>query len=211
MKISPRERKFIIVGAAVVAAVMLFYLITLLVPDRESRAQQVDTKEQRLLRYRETLSQKEIYKKRLEQYQQHIEQDMTRLLPGGNPNVAEADLQKLLMSFAEESGVEITRKNTLPEKKIEDDLIKVSVNVEVNCNLDELIRFLTAIEDYDKFLAVEQLNITGFQAQRTQRIRPNMTVVGYINSKAPQPNEARAESREAAGEPPVEVAGQPEE
>ena len=68
MKISPRERKFIIVGAAVVAAVMLFYLITLLVPDRESRAQQVDTKEQRLLRYRETLSQKEIYKKRLEQY-----------------------------------------------------------------------------------------------------------------------------------------------
>lgn len=211
MKISPREKKFIIVGAAVVAAVMLFYLITLLLPDRESRAQQVDTKEQRLLRYRETLSQKEIYKKRLEQYRQHIEQDMTRLLPGGNPNVAEADLQKLLMSLAEESGVEIMRKNTLPEKKMEDDLIKVSVNVQVNCNLDQLVRFLAAIEDYDKFLAVEQLNITGFSTQRRQQIRPSMTVVGYINSKEPQSNEAPAESRETAGEPPVAVIEQPGE
>lgn len=211
MKIAPREKKFIIVGAAVVAAVMLFYLITLLLPDRESRAQQVDTKEQRLLRYREMLSQKEIYKKRLEQYRQHIEQDRTRLLPGDNPNVAEADLQKLLMSFADESGVEITRKNTLPDKKLEDDLIKVSINVEVNCNLDELVRFLTEIEDYNKFLAVEQLSITGFSAQRRRQIRPNMTVVGYISTKEPQPSEAPAESGEAAGEPPAEVIEQPGE
>ena len=196
---------------SVVAAAMLFYLITWLLPDRESPAQQVETKEQTLLRYRETLDREEIYKKRLEQYRQHLDRDMTRLLPGDNPNVAEADLQKLLMSFADQSGVEIMRKNTLPDKKMEDDLVKVSVSIEVNCNLDQLVRFLTAIENYDKFLAIEQLQITGFQAQRKRQIRPSMTIVGYISSKEPQPGEAPSANGETAGEPTAAVAEQPAE
>ncbi len=208
MKITSREKKFILVGIAAVAAVLVFYLVIMLLPDRETRAEQVETKRKMLLRYRETLRQEEIYKKRVEQYRQHLEQDMTRLLPGDNPNVAEADLQKLLMGFADQSGVEITRKNTLPDKKMEDDLIKVSVSIEVNCELEQLVQFLKAIQSHERFLKVEQFQITGFQTQGRQQIRPSLTVVGYISSKASESKESPPESAEAADEPPIAVVEQ---
>jgi len=208
MKINPRERKFIFFGATAVAALVIFYLITLLLPDRESRAQQVETKKAMLLKHRELLSQEKFYKEQVEQYAVHLEQDMIRLLPGDNPNVAEADLQKLLMSFADQSGVEITRKNTRPDKEMEDDLIMVSVAIETNCNLEQLVRFLTAIQNHDKFLKIEQFTITGFQTQRRNQIRPGMTVVGYISSKEPESNEVPPESAAAADGPPAAVVEQ---
>jgi Tfp pilus assembly protein PilO len=209
MKITPREKKLIFFGASVVAAVMIFYLITLLLPDRESRAQQVETKKALLLRYRQMLSQEEIYQKQVEQYSAQLEQDMTRLLPGDNPNVAEADMQKLLKSFADQSGLEITRINTLPDEKIEDDLIKVSVSIEVNSDLAQLVRFLTEIQNHEKFLKIEQFQITGIQTQRRQQIRPSLTVVGYIRSKEPEANKAPPESGEATDEPPAAVVEDP--
>lgn len=208
MKITPRERKFIFFGIVVVAAVAIFYLITMLIPDRESRAQQVETKKSMLLRYRQMLSQEETFKSRVEQYTQHLKQDMTRLLPGDNANVAEADLHKLLMSFADQSGVEINRKNTLPETEVGDDLIKVSVNIEVNSDLEQLVQFLTAIQNHDKFLKVEIFNITSLQTQRRQQIRPTLTVVGYIRSKESESSEAYPESGGAANGSPAAVADQ---
>ena len=127
MKITSREKKAIYIAAVVVALVLLIYLIPRLLPNSDSLAQQVANKKSMLLKHLKTVSQKETYQKRVEQYSQHLQQDMMRLLPGDNPNVAEAELQKLLMRFADQSGVEINRKNTLPDKKIRDDIIQVSV------------------------------------------------------------------------------------
>jgi hypothetical protein len=208
MKITPREKKFIYFGTVAVAAVVLFYLITLLLPDRESRAQQVETKGSMLLRYRQMLGQEETYKNRVEQYIAHLRKDMTRLLPGDNPNVAEGDLQKLLMSFADQSGVEINRKNTLPDEEIGDDLIKVSASIEINSDLDQLIQFLAAIQNHDKFLRVEQCQITGYQTRGRQQIRPSLTVVGYIRSKESESIEAPSESGGDADGQPAEAAVQ---
>ncbi len=208
MKITPREKKFIYFGTVAVAAVVLFYLITLLLPDRESRAQQVETKKSMLLRYHQMLSQEETYKNRVEQYTAHLQKNMTRLLPGENPNVAEADLQKLLMGFADQSGVEINRKNTLPDEEAGDDLIKVAVSIDINGDLDQLVQFLAAIHNHDKFLKVEQFQITGFQTQGRQRIRPSLTVVGYIRSKESELIEAPPESGGDADGQPAEVAEQ---
>jgi general secretion pathway protein M len=202
MNISSREKKFIVFGAAVVAAAVIFYLIALLLPDRESLASQVQSRKEMLVRYREMLSQEEVYQKRVEEYQLHLEKSMTRLLPGDNPNVAEADLQKLLKSFADRSGVEITRTNTLPDKKMEDELVQVSVSVEVNGNLEQLVQFLTEIQNYEKFLKVEQFQITSFPNRQRQQIRPSLTVAGYINSREPEPKEAPpANASENVGQP----------
>jgi Tfp pilus assembly protein PilO len=118
-------------------------------------------------------------------------------------------MQKLLKSFADQSGLEITRINTLPDEKIEDDLIKVSVSIEVNSDLAQLVRFLTEIQNHEKFLKIEQFQITGIQTQRRQQIRPSLTVVGYIRSKEPEANKAPPESGEATDEPPAAVVEEP--
>jgi hypothetical protein len=69
----------------------------------------------------------------------------------------------------------------LPPTKIQDLLIKVSVRVDTNCNLEQLVQFLTAIANYDKFLKIDECNISGYRFQKRFEIRPNLTVAGYIS------------------------------
>ncbi len=181
MKLNAREKKIIIIGLCVVAGVLIYYAVTLLLPNSENLSQSVDLKKKMLLKQRETIAREETYKIRLDQYNKQLEKDMTRLLPGNNPNVAGAELQKLLQDFANQSGVEITAKNILPPAKIQDLLIKVSVRVDINCNLEQLVQFLTAIASYDKFLKIDEFNISGYRIQKRFEIRPNLTIAGYIN------------------------------
>ncbi len=192
MKIKPREKKVIYIGAAVVVFVAIFYAVTTFVPDREQFAQSVELKKKMLLRQRETLGLEETYKRRVEQYSKHLEQDAKLLLPGDNPNVAAADLQKILKGFADQAGVDITQKNAQPEKKILDDLTKISVHIEIGCDLDQLVQFVTAIENYEKFLKVEELMIVGYRIQKRFEIRPSLTIVGYISTPVSKPKEKSA-------------------
>ena len=182
MKLTSREKRIITIGLCVVAAVLIYYGTTLLLPNSENLAQSVDLKKKMLLKQRETLGREGTYKIRMEQCQGQLEKDLMRLLPGNNPNVAGAELQKLLQDFANQSGVDITAKNILPEKKIQDMLIKVSVRIDTNCNLEQLVQFLTAIANYEKYLKIDEFNISGYRIQKRFEIRPNLTIAGYISS-----------------------------
>ena len=192
MKINPREKRIITIGICIAAAVMIYYAATLLLPNRESLSQDVSLKKRMLLKQRETLTREEGYKKRIDQYSARLEKEMQLLLPGDNPNVAGAELQKILKDFADQSGVEITQKNILPEKKVQDLLTKVSVRIDTNCNLEQLVQFLTAIESYEKYLKIDECNINGFRIQKRFEIRPSLTIAGYINIRAEKPKETTA-------------------
>jgi Tfp pilus assembly protein PilO len=194
LKLTSREKKAIVTGIVSLAVVGIFYALTSLLPNRDSLAQTVDLNKRMLLKQRETLNHEVLYKKRVEQYAKQFEQNITRLLPGANPNVASADLQKLLKDFANLSGVEINQTSTQPEKKVPnlDMLTKVSVHIEANCNLEQLVQFLSSIENHDKYLKVEDLNITSWRIGKRQEIRPSITVVGYIYSGEPKPKDKSA-------------------
>jgi hypothetical protein len=79
--------------------------------------------------------------------------------------------------------VEITMKNILPEKKTQDSLTKVSVKIDTNCNLEQLVQFIATIENYEKFLRIDDCTISGFRVQRRFEIRPSLTIAGYISTR----------------------------
>ena len=189
MKLTAREKRFIVIGACLVAAVLVFYTATLWLPDRDALSQTVDLKKKMLLKQREALSREDVYKARLDQYRKRLDQDMTRLLPGDNPNVAGAELQKILKDFADQSGVEITQRSIQPEKKLQDGLTKITVKVDTNCAPEQLVQFLAMIENYQKFLTVDEILVNSFKIQKRYEIRPSLTVSGYISpqvKKAPE-------------------------
>lgn len=189
MKLTLREQRVVIAGSAVALAILIFYAITSLLPDRDALLREVDQKKSMLLKQREILSLEDSYKKKAGQSDAHLAQILTRLLPGDNSSVAGAELQKVLKDFADQSGVEITQRTTLPDKKVQDSdlLTKISVRIETNCDLEQLVNFLTAIENYDKFLKVEELIINSYQFQKRFEIRPSLIVIGYISSPAARP------------------------
>lgn len=180
MRISPREKRFLIVGGAVAAAILGWYLATELIPATGDTASALELSKKKLVRQKEILQEEETYKARVAQYRQRLEEDRRRLLPYDNPSIASAELQKVLSDLAAREGVGILQKNIQKEQKLQDDLMKVSVNIQTNCNPRQLVQFLAAIENYEKYLTLDELIISGYMIQRRFEIRPSMTVSGYI-------------------------------
>ncbi len=185
MKITAREKKFLIVGGGSLAMAALFYLALVLMPSGAGAAGTVELKKRMLLKQKETLLREQEYKTRVERYKQRLTQDLTRVLPYDNPGIASAELQKLLKDIADRNGVEIVRRDVQQEKRFQDNLVRVSVKVETNCAPDQLVQFLATVENYEKFLSVDELVINAFRIQKRYEIRPIVTVSGYVVAPAP--------------------------
>lgn len=198
MRLSAREKRFLIVGAAVAAGILGWYLAAELIPNTEDLANALELSKKKLVRQKEILQEEETYKARVAQYRERLEQDRRRLLPYDNPSIASAELQKVLSDLAAREGVGILQKNIQKEQKLQDDLMKVSVNIQTNCNPKQLVQFLAAIENYEKYLTLDELMISGYVIQRRFEIRPSMTVSGYI-AVGGAGAEAKAQDKREAG------------
>ncbi len=194
MKISNRERYFLLVGGFIAAGILIWYVGTVSLSGLEDQSVDLDVKKRLLIRQKETLAQEESYRARVDNYRQRLEQNLAKLLPGDNPSIAGAELQKLLSDLAGRAGVEIIRKDIQREQKLQDNLVKVSVRIETNCNPEQLVQYIASVENHERYLTLEELAVNGFRMQRRYEIRPSMTVSGYIAVP-----EAKAEEQPGAG------------
>jgi len=188
VKLNKRERKFIVVGGIVGAIALLVYFVLTLLPDFESQAS-VEQKRRMLLQYKEMLNSEELYAARIEQYRKRMQEDSSRLLPGETSNIAGADLTNVLVQIATQSGVTISRREQQSQQELQNNLIRIPVRMDMTCNMDQLVQFLTAVENYDKLLTVDELSIASFQIQKRWDTRPNVTISGYILSQETKPEE----------------------
>ena len=195
MKISTREKYFLFIGAGALVLTLVLLFGDRLIPSRQEGANDIDYKKKLLVKYRETLDQEESYKARIEQYRQRLKQDEALFLSGDNPSIAGAELMKVLSDIAAGTGVEISRKDIQPEQKTQNNVIKVSVRIETNCLPDQLVKFIAAVEDYERFLTLDELNITGFRMQKKYEIRPILKVSGYILGPEAKPGEKPASAQ----------------
>ena len=187
MKLNFREKRFILIGILAAAAVVIFYAGTLLLPDSDNLSKSVELKKKMLRSQRETISREDFYKTRLEQYRKQLDLDVNRFLPGGNSNLAGAELQRIVKDFADRNGVEITQRNLLPDKKVQDTIAKVSIRIETNCAPEQLVQFMASIENYEKLLKIDEIQITAFKLGKRYEIRPSMTISGFISVPEDKP------------------------
>jgi hypothetical protein len=183
LKITPKEKRYIAIGAVVLAAALIFYGFSLIMENRAAVTKKVELKKRKLEKQSDILTQKALYIRQLDQYNQQLQNDMNRLLPGNSPNMAVSELGRVIDTFANTTGVDIIQKNPQPEKKIDDKLVRVSVQITASCFMDQLVQFLVAIKNYDKFLTVNQFQVLGtirFPNQTQKKINPQLTISGYI-------------------------------
>jgi hypothetical protein len=195
VKISIREKRFLAIGGGVIFLTIFFFIADALIPSGATVSRNLDHKKKLLLKYRDILSQEAASKARLEECRQRLRADEARLLPGDNPSIVGAELQKTLIDIAARTQVEIMRKNIQKEQKLQDNLIKVAVRVDVNCQPEQLVQFLSEIGNYDKHLNVDELMITSYRIQKKIEIRPAITVSGYIRSPEGAPADKIASAR----------------
>jgi hypothetical protein len=181
VKVNLREKRLIIAGIVTAAAVGIFYAGTMLLPDSQNLSRNVEIKERMLLSQREILSREDLYRTRLEQYRKQLDLDLQRFLPGDSPSLAGTELQKVVKAFADQNGVEITQRTILPDKKVQDTIAKVSIRIETNCAPEQLVQLMAAIENYEKLLKIDEVQITAFKLAKKYEIRPSMTISGFIS------------------------------
>jgi hypothetical protein len=192
VKVTSREKIVIIIGVCIAAAIFISYAAIRLMPDRGEIVRKVEFEKRMLRSQRETLLREDLYKKRLEQCNKQLDQDLTRFLPGDNFNLAGADLQKVVKDFADQAGVDITQRNLLPEKKVQDTVTKVSIRIETNCAPEQLVQFMTSIENYEKLLNIDEIMISSIRLPKKSEIRPSLTISGYIQTPPEKPKEKAA-------------------
>jgi len=180
MQVTGRERKFILIGVIAVLAIAVFYFVSGPSPVKQEASLSVEQQRRALLQSREILAQEPVYRARAEQYRQRLQQLRATFLQGDNASIAGAELQRVLKELADQSGVDIVRRTIRGEQKLQNGVVKVSVNIETNCQPDQLVRFLAAIENYEKHLSVDELQINSFRIQKRYEMRPILTVSGYI-------------------------------
>jgi type II secretory pathway component PulM len=180
MNVTGRERKFIIFGAIALLAIAVFYFVSGTSPVKQEASLSVEQQRRALLQSREILAQEPAYRARADQYRQRLQQLRAKFLPGDNASIAGAELQRVLKELADQCGVDIVRRTIRGEQKLQNGVVKISVNIETNCQPDQLVRFLAAIENYEKHLSVDELQINSFRIQKRYEMRPILTVAGYI-------------------------------
>jgi len=180
VEVSAREKKFLIGGGIVLVLIVGYYVVSTYVPGITNTGNSVEIRRRTLLQQREIVGEEALHRSRAEQYRQRLQQTTSLLLPGDNPSIAGAELQKLLKDMADQSGVEVVRRTIQREQKLQGGVVKVSVNIETNCQPDQLVQFLTAVQNYEKRLIVDELMINAFRIQRRYETRPSLTVSGYI-------------------------------
>ncbi len=180
MQVTGRERKFIIFGAIAALAITVFYLVSGPSQVKQEASLSVEQQRRALLQSREVLAQEPVYRTRADQYRQRLQQLRAMFLPGDNASIAGAELQRVLKELADQSGVDIVRRTIRGEQKLQNGVVKISVNIETNCQPDNLVKFLAAIENYEKRLSVDELQINSFRIQKRYEMRPILTVAGYI-------------------------------
>ncbi len=194
-KITAKEKRYMAMGAIVVAAALVFYGFSWLLENHASVINNVEIKKQILIKQLEILNREASSKKQLDLYKKQLQADVNLLLPGDNPNAASSELGKVIEDFASGSGIEITQKTPQPVKNIEDRLIRVSVQIQANCVLEELVQFLAAVENYEKFLIVSDITIfSGYRSTipsaggaLQKRLSPTLIISGFINAPETKP------------------------
>ncbi|HXV84465.1 MAG TPA: type II secretion system protein GspM [Candidatus Binatia bacterium] len=195
-RLSKRERSLVIVTLAIIVVVLARYLlIGPFVERREWVKAQLEIQPQLLEKNLRFLGQKDELVALLEATQSELKAREPRLLTGDTPSVSASDLQDVIQGLATKEGTQVITTRVLnPETA--GSFAKISVQMEIGGQIDQLASLIRGIENSPKLLMVDEINVrslfrpVGFpQPQRvpqlaTQNLRVSLRVSGLARSQA---------------------------
>ncbi len=180
-KLSKRNRRALIaIGLSLVVYGFLVWVFFPLM-DRQSRIDEEIAANERALRVAlRTISQESAYQGRLEEISRIVDQYQGKLLEASDAASAGVQLEGIVRNLAAESDVRVSRSNPVPDKKIGEKYAKISLQMNLESDLEALNKFLHAVSAYDKFLLVEDFNVASFRVREETRIQPRLQISAFI-------------------------------
>ncbi len=183
MKISKREKWFIIVGAlALLANFTYVYIVEPVIDSHLEARQQSQRKQAMLQRYRPPVPGKDHYQAKLTELNNQLSAAGPLFLQEKKTTLAAAGLQGFIHKIGQESGLTIVRENVLPPKE-RDSFVEVPIELSMRGDMKAVRNFLYQIQTAPYLLTLPKLILRrGFSAANPT-FTADLQVVGYIQTE----------------------------
>lgn len=180
MKISKREKQFLVVGAlAVFAYVGIVYVIEPLVASQVEVREQIEERQALLEQQRSLPSDRGRYQRKVDILNARLHEAEELLLKGEKAPLAAAKVQAFVHSFGEETGLTITRENVLRPTQLEA-FVEVPVELSLRGDLQGVRDFLYRVQTARNLLVVPKLVIRSSPSPTRTTLSVDMQVAGYM-------------------------------
>lgn len=161
-KVSRRERKFLALGGAVCALILLYvYGIEPVLKGQEEARKQIVSREKLLSGSQKCAKKKDPLQRSLLEVKTRLRELEGNLLDGNNPSLAAASLQEIIREISGKTGIAVTSVRILPPVPL-DRYTEVPVRIETTGKITALKDLLYEIETWPKLLMIKEMNVYVF-------------------------------------------------
>ena len=201
----PRERRLLLLaGLLTLGVVGYVYVVEPLIEAHAATRDLVVARRALLARQQRLVARTDAYRRELGTLQAEIARGRTRLLAGDKAPVAASELQKLVKSTAQESGIEVRSERILPPVD-RGGYAEVPVEVTLAGPIRGLTAFLHRLEGTPILLALTDLKVRAPATGASRDLSATLALSGFIPAPAgaPAPAGPGATPRPSTIVPPV--------
>jgi Tfp pilus assembly protein PilO len=195
-----RERRLLVIGAVVAAGVLGYMYVIEPLQDRHERVQTlIAGREELLARQQRLVARRGRYAQEREGLQGEVAQRRGRLLPGDKPPLAASELQKLVKTTAQDTGVEVRSERILPVTE-RGAYTEVPVEVTLSGPIRSIVQFLQRLEAVPVQVSIQDFKLRVVSVAAPRELLATLAVTGYIATNgADLEQRGRGDSRRAPG------------
>jgi Tfp pilus assembly protein PilO len=175
-----RERRLL--GFAVVVAVAVlgyWFVVEPLLVRRERVQELIQSRETLLARQDRLLARRARFEVEDKELRAELGRRRQRLLPGDRAPLAASELQKLVKSTAQDTGVEVRSERTLPTTE-HGGYVEVPVEVTLSGPIRGIVTFLHRIEAAPLLVTIQDVKLRVVSVAQPRDILATLALAGYI-------------------------------
>ncbi len=186
MKLTPRDKKYLIAGAVVAALLLMLKYAILPVYDKVSfQKKDIALKEITLDKYLKIIEKQAEVQKALSLLTIKSRKIEQSLLKGGTPSLAAADIQKIADTIAEQSSVTVKSVKVMDPGE-QEEFITIPIQITFESDLTKTCDFIERIEKSPKLLTISELKIRVKNRRQGGKIAVTLKIVGFMKNKESQ-------------------------
>ena len=152
-----------------------------LMDEMKKAKEEISVKKMTLERYSKFLQHRKSIEEELERTQRQYEALQQRLLSGGNPQLAAAQLQEIVKKILDRNGMTL-RSFRILEAKETPFYQKISIHIDFNPvnNLLSLIQFIYEIEHHEKELMISEMDLMVPNVRNPTHLQGSFVITGLM-------------------------------
>jgi type II secretory pathway component PulM len=180
--LQPRERRLLLIAATVGVVVLGYWFVVEPFMIRRERVRElIQSREALLARQDRLLARRERFLVEERELREEIARRRQRLLPGDKAPLAASELQKLVKTTAQETGVEVRSERTLPTTE-RGGYLEVPVEVTLSGPIRALVSFLHRLEQAPLLVSLQDVKLRVVSVAQPRDILATLALAGYIQT-----------------------------